>query len=893
MFRRNVQRISPGVWLLGWVLGVAFQLQQIKLWPIGGYQAAAALAGLGALLWSVSAVRKRYRATPQSAPQIGPRWSYLARLALALLLTAMAAYGVTGWRASEFAATALQPALEGQDIRVTGVVLSMPQVGDDALRFRFGVDSAQHLGQPVHLPPQLLLSWYGGGGVWRTPESASAPIRPAASSALQAGDRWRLTVRLKAPHGARNPHGFDYELWMWEQGVQASGYVRETAPPSSVQTDPKAAYAAPLRLSSSWSHPVERARQAVRARIDARILDRQRAGLLAALVVGDQSAIDRADWDVFRATGVAHLVSISGLHITMFAWLASLLVGRIWRASVRHSPRLCLAVSATSAAAWGGLALATLYALFSGWGVPAQRTICMLATVVLLRQSGRQWPWPQVWLLAMAVVLLLDPWALLQAGFWLSFVAVGVLFASGPSSRPTPAVDETAQDDSAMHEENAPCTPPGEVAPTGWRALGAVQAALPGAPWFARLQALLKEQWVVTLALTPLTLLLFNQVSLVGLLANTLAIPWVTLLLTPLAMLGVVWSPAWDAAAWVGGVLTWFLGYLASGAWASVHVAAAPTAYALAGLLGGACLVLPLPWRWRVLGVPLMLPVLLWLPPRPATGVFELLAVDIGQGNAVLVRTAQHALLYDAGPRFNQSSDAGERVLVPLLHALGERLDMLVLSHRDSDHSGGAPAVLAMQPTTTLLSSIEAEHPLQLLRPARRCVAGQHWNWDGVRFEVLHPELADYRPGVSSNALSCVLKISSPQASALLVGDIGVAQETRLLQTGAALQADVLLVPHHGSKSSSSPEFIAAVQPRWALVQAGYRNRFGHPASAVAARYTGLGVPLVSSPQCGAMQWSSQQPNALHCQRAISLRYWHHRVPGSALAPSTRRAERP
>ena len=322
-------------------------------------------------------------------------------------------------------------------------------------------------------------------------------------------------------------------------------------------------------------------------------------------------------------------------------------------------------------------------------------------------------------------------------------------------------------------------------------------------------------------------------------------------------------------------------------------MAAAPTAYALVGLLGGACLVLPLPWRWRVLGVPLMLPVLLWLPPRPATGVFELLAVDIGQGNAVLVRTAQHALLYDAGPRFNQSSDAGERVLVPLLHALGERLDMLVLSHRDSDHSGGAPAVLAMQPTTTLLSSIEAEHPLQLLRPARRCVAGQHWNWDGVRFEVLHPELADYRPGVSSNALSCVLKISSPQASALLVGDIGVAQEARLLQTGAAFQADVLLVPHHGSKSSSSPEFIAAVQPRWALVQAGYRNRFGHPASAVAARYTGLGVPLVSSPQCGAMQWSSQQPNALHCQRAISLRYWHHRVPGSALAPSTRRAERP
>lgn len=870
MLQHNVQRISPGVWLLGWVLGVACQLQQVNLWDVDAYQAAAVLAGLGALLWWGTP-----QTIHQAAPRAAKRWRHLARLGAALLLAAMAAYGVTGWRASAFAATTLQPALEGQDIRVTGVVLSMPQVGDEALRFRFAVDSAQHLGQTVRLPPQLLLSWYGGGGVWRTPDAASAPNRPAAWSALQAGDRWRLTVRLKAPHGARNPHGFDYELWMWEQGVQASGYVRETAPHSEAQADPQVADGAPVRLSSSWSHPVERARQAVRARIEARILDRQRAGLLAALVVGDQSAIDRADWDVFRTTGVAHLVSISGLHITMFAWLASLLVGRLWRASVRHSPRLCLTVSATSAAAWGGLALAILYALFSGWGVPAQRTICMLATVVLLRQSGRQWPWPQVWLLAMAVVLLIDPWAWLQAGFWLSFVAVGVLFASGPSDRPAPVNDDTVHDDSAMDEadeENAPSSAPDSPPPRSWA-------------WTTRLQALLKEQWVVTLALTPLTLLLFNQVSLVGLLANTLAIPWVTLLLTPLAMLGVVWSPAWDAAAWAGGVLTWFLGHLASGAWASVHVAAAPTAYALAGLLGGACLVLPLPWRWRVLGIPLMLPVLLWLPPRPPAGAFELLAVDIGQGNAVLVRTAQHALLYDAGPRFNQSSDAGERVLVPLLHALGERLDMLVLSHRDSDHSGGAPAVLAMQPGAALLSSIETEHPLQTLRQAQRCVAGQHWTWDGVRFEVLHPELADYRPGVTSNALSCVLKISTAQASALLVGDIGVAQEARLLQSGAALRAEVLLVPHHGSKSSSSPAFIAAVQPRWALVQAGYRNRFGHPASAVAARYASLGVPLVTSPQCGAMQWRSQQPETLQCQRDISLRYWHHRVPGSAERP--------
>ena len=182
-----------------------------------------------------------------------------------------------------------------------------------------------------------------------------------------------------------------------------------------------------------------------------------------------------------------------------------------------------------------------------------------------------------------------------------------------------------------------------------------------------------------------------------------------------------------------------------------------------------------------------------------------------------------------------------------------------------------------MQPTATLLSSIEAEHPLQLLRPARRCVAGQHWNWDGVRFEVLHPELADYRPGVSSNALSCVLKISSPQASALLVGDIEAPQERRLVAANASgLKADILLVPHHGSKTSSTAEFLDAVQPSVALAQAGYRNRFGHPVASVAARYEERSIRLVRSALCGAAGWQSQYPGEISCQRESGRHYWSH-----------------
>jgi competence protein ComEC len=276
----------------------------------------------------------------------------------------------------------------------------------------------------------------------------------------------------------------------------------------------------------------------------------------------------------------------------------------------------------------------------------------------------------------------------------------------------------------------------------------------------------------------------------------------------------------------------------------------------------------------------LLLPALLWQMPRPAPGEFEVIAADIGQGNAVLVRTARHGLLYDAGPRYSLESDAGQRVLVPLLQAFGEELDTVVLSHRDSDHTGGAPPVLAMQPRAELLSSIEAAHPLQALRPARRCLAGQRWNWDGVDFEVLHPVEGDYTSFSSKpNALSCVLRVANGRATAILAGDIERLQEAALVARTADLRADVLLAPHHGSKTSSSVQLLDAVQPRIALVQAGYRNRFGHPAEEVVARYRARGVALIESSRCGAATWSSSDPEAVDCQRQQGRRYWNHVPP--------------
>jgi competence protein ComEC len=445
----------------------------------------------------------------------------------------------------------------------------------------------------------------------------------------------------KAPHGNLNPKGFDQELQLWEQGVQATGYVRAGA-----QDAP------PVRLAVTWRHPVERAREAVRDAAFARIADRRTAGVIAALVTGDQSAIDRVDWDIYRATGVAHLVSISGLHITMFAWLAALAVGWLWR----RSTRLMLRWPAQQAALVGGVALAGLYALFSGWGVPSQRTVLMLATVALLRIAGRRWPWPCVWLLACAVVVMADPWALMQAGFWLSFVAVAALFAT----------------DASVHGEQA----------KGRR---------------ARLYRLAREQAVVTLALAPLTLLLFQQVSVVGLLANALAIPWVTLVLTPLAMLGAVVPPLWDLAAWAVRALSWWLEWLAAMPLATLSMPAPPLWAAAGGVLGGVLLATRLPWsarRWRA---------------AAAAGAAVAAAACRPGSSSCWRPTSARAMRCWCAPRPTACSTTPARAFrakaMPATACWcrccarwASGWTLLMLSHRDIDHIGGAPAVLAMQP---------------------------------------------------------------------------------------------------------------------------------------------------------------------------------------------------
>ena len=783
---------------LGWLAGVALQLQQRALWPerptlwLG-----AAVLLTGALCW---------------------RWRH--RLLPALLLALCAAalgFTSTTQRAAWVLEDRLPAALEGADILVTGTVAELPRAGLTGTRFVLETESATLRDAPVRVPQRLSLGWYRG------PDDDGLLSGPAED--LRAGQRWRMTVRLRQPHGSFNPHGFDLELWLFERGLGASGYVR--ARPETP----------PVKLQDAAGHPLERARQSLRDALQREVDDSHAAGVLAALLIGDQAAIDRQGWDLFRITGVAHLMSISGLHITMFAWLAGGVVGWLWR---RHA-RLPLLLPAPQAGRWAGLLAAAAYALLAGWGVPAQRTVYMIGVVVLLRSAGLRWPLHLVLLVAAVVVTVADPWALLQPGFWLSFVAVGLLVAS----EPVQAIG---------------------AAPAGWRARAG-----------HTLRAGLRTQVVATVGLAPLSLVFFQQVSLVGFLANLVAIPLVTLLIVPLAMLGVLLPPLWLLAAWLVQGLGAGLQVLAGLPLAAWSAAAAPPWAMASGLLAGALAVLPLPWRLRVLALPLLLP-LLWPPvARPPEGQFELLAADIGQGTAVLVRTRGHLLLFDTGPAYSPESDAGGRVLLPLLRARGEKqIDLLMLSHRDTDHVGGAASVLGGVPVLAMSSSLAESHPLRARDvPHTPCAAGQRWAWDGVQFEVLHPLAQDLPLQIKPNALSCVLRIQGTGRSALLTGDIEAAQEAALLQRSAErLRSDVLLVPHHGSRTSSTAPFLAAVRPRVAVVQAAYRSRFGHPAPDIVVRYADAGIALVRSDRCGA--WTLPADGAAFCERQSARRYWHH-----------------
>ncbi|MBI3144385.1 MAG: DNA internalization-related competence protein ComEC/Rec2 [Pseudogulbenkiania sp.] len=706
------------------------------------------------------------------------------RIAL-LLVLCLAGLGYAGWRAELRLADALTPQWEGKPLEFVAVVRGLPDPGDYGVRLNADVERVLTPG--ASLPARVQLN--APRGNW------------------PAGSRWRLTSRLKARHASANPFGFDGEAWMWSEGLQASGSIGKGAQRLEDAGDALAR--------------IDRLRAAALARIQGVLGDTREAALIGALTVGAQQAIAREDWQRFSRTGLTHLVSISGLHITMVAGLAALLATGLLRLRppLRVPPRLVIA-AVTVLAALG-------YALLAGFSVPTQRTLFMLASAALLLASRRAYTPFQVWWLALGVVLLIDPFAVLAPGLWLSFGLVAALMAATLARR----------------------RPPGKL-----------RAALAG-------------QWAaLVMSLLPLVLF-FGSLPLVSPLANAVAIPFISALLTPLALLAVA-LPV-DALLHLAAKLTagffWCVDRLAVlPPWS---IPGLPWPLLALGAAGSLWLIAPRGMPLRAFGALLLAPALLYSPPRPAPGMLRVQVFDVGQGLSVLLQTARHDLLYDTGP------GQAERVLLPQLAGLGvRRLDALMLSHHDSDHDAAAPGLLAALPVARVWAG-QPDSLAGLRDDAAPCRAGQSWAWDGVRFDVLWPP-----EGLAGedNAHSCVLRVATLIQAILLPGDIGLREEGKLVaRYGRQLASNVLLAPHHGSRGASGVDLLQAVAPRWGVFSAGYRNRYRHPHPQTLARYCEQEAGVLRTDLDGALRFELGRTLDISAYRVQAPRYWRPR-PGVA-----------
>ncbi|WP_174909889.1 DNA internalization-related competence protein ComEC/Rec2 [Burkholderia diffusa] len=828
------------VWWIAFALGVVVLQRQAALPGWGGWVGGAVvLAGCGALLaWCTR--RRRTRSI------VALRWMLCACAACAI------GFGYAAARAEWRLRDGLPVEREGRDIVVTGVISGLPVIDDTGARLLLAVESND--AGLARFPPLIRLSWRTYG----------APAARNAMPDLRAAQRWRLVVRLKRPHAEANPGVRDSEAAWLAAGIRAIGYV--VAPERAELLDARA---------SGWRASIDRLRDALRNGIgDALGSDARHRGIVTALAVGDQSGIGDDAWRVLRNTGTSHLVAISGLHVGLVGAIAGGIVSWVWRRLRWRGHAAALVMPAPYAASMAALTAAAGYAALAGFNVPAQRAWWMIAAGAAACLAGRSVPTSAVLCAALGGVLLVDPWAVVSAGFWLSFGAVAVILmsvAGWGAVREFDGGDDRGTDGTASVDRRrrlrAWCKRAGH-----------------------RVAQATRVQYAVTIGLAPLTAAWFAQISVSGPFGNAFAIPWVSAVVTPIVLAGIGLPAPLDAYAFrlahaALEPMMALLRHLAD--WpAGVFWLRMPDWPVLAlACVGVAWVLMPRGWPLRWAAPMTWLPLVAPAPDAPPPGGFRLTVLDVGQGASVLVETARRTLLFDAGPGA-ESTHAGARIVAPALRARGIRtVDSLVLSHADADHAGGAAAVYAAAEVRQLLAGIAPQH--RLWRDARaagvadrlQCAAGQRWTWDGVVFTMLWP------PGGagagSSNEQSCVLRIDAGDTSALLTGDIEARAERRLVDDARdALAAQILVVPHHGSRTSSVEPFLDSVGPRVAVFPVGYRNRFGHPHRTVLARYEMRGIPLPRTDRDGAVRFDVAPTGggfALERHRDAQRRYWMDR----------------
>ena len=747
-----------------------------------------------------------------AGPCLAARRGWGGPQALLLLAVLAGTWALANVRAQARLDDALAPAWAGRDIEVVGRVVDLPRVDERSVRVEWVTESV--ITPYARVPQRVLLSTWAP----RRRNGGEADATSAMPLRIAAGERWQLTIRLKPPQGLHNFNGFDYEAWLFAQGIGATGSVRQAR-----------------HLGDSWHLDARLAalREAVRARMLDALGDHPQAGVLVALAIGDGAGISAEQWQRYRDTGVMHLMSISGLHVTLFAGIAAWLAAQLWRRWPALMPRVSRRRFAGLAA--GGCAVA--YVALAGWGLPAQRTLYMVLAMAWAAWRGERWFGARPLATALVVVCWLDPWCVLQIGFWLSFGAVAVLVFCGAGRL---------------------------LQRIGWReAVG--------------------SQWAMTLSLMPPTLYLFQQTSWVAPLANALAIPVVSLAITPLALFGAFPGLGWllPPGAWLMDRLDGFLAMLLALPQPMLDVAAPVLPVALLGFVGALLVLLPVGWPRRWIGLLGLVPLFLGGPGRPGEGGLRVTVFDVGQGQSLLLQTARHDLLFDAGPAVG-TNDAGERTVLPQLRALGvRRLDTFIVSHNDIDHRGGAASVLAGIPVGALLHT-DREGLIAVPTDVRAafCNAGASWQVDGVRFDILHPSPADLRSDLDDNELSCTLRASTSAGSIFVPGDLEKAGEraflARIAEHGDDIRSDVMVVPHHGSRHASGPALVEAVDAAIAVYPVGAGNRFGHPSPPILDRYAATGAAQWRTDCDGAvrLELSAAGEWLVTSSRTEGARYW-------------------
>jgi len=658
-------------------------------------------------------------------------------------------------------------------------------------------------------------------------KSVHATIKLSSQNELKnlcVGDKWQLVVKLKRIHGLMNPGGFDYESRALQEGIRASGYI-------VANTNNKL-------LASHWYHNAfNRVRQQLKNKIEINLPKSNTSAWIVALALGERQNISAESWEILRNTGTNHLMAIAGLHIGFMSSVIFFLASGCWR----RIPKLMLMIPAQFAGGFFALCAAILYAALAGFSIPTQRACFMLSVALIMLITRRIMLSWQAWCLALLAVLLINPLSVLTESFWLSFSSVALIIY-GMSGR--------------LNPQNL------------WWKLGRIQ-------------------WIIALGLIPLSIWLFQQFSLISFLANSIAIPWVGFIIVPLTLLGCF---ALIFSAKLGGVILlladkllailWsILTYLSHLSWANWYCMIPNIWVLLAACVGMVIVLLPAGFPGKFFGAIWFLPLIFYHYPAPPLGDVWFSLLDVGQGLSAVVQTKNHILVFDAGPKYGSNYDMGESVVAPFLRSIGaKKIDMLVISHPDNDHVGGAKALFHyFQVLHTKTSAPDQLLPLS----SQYCLRGESWQWDNVNFQFLYPTPENLN---LDNNSSCVLLITNrANKRILLTGDIEKLAEEYLTQHDEKkLAADILVAPHHGSKTSAIDEFVTDVNPRYVLFPVGYRNRYHFPHASVVEKYQQIHASLFATDKSGAIQIALGTEISALTQYRQQQHYWNF---GISLVP--------